>query len=284
MKGEYDPSRRDFTPYGFTAVEWKPSLMSKADHHDEVELNLLVEGSITYLIGGRYEKVQAGKLFVFWAAIPHQVVDTSTTTPYYVMTIPLAWFLQGGFQTETVRALLNGVVFSESTDERFEMDVMLFRSWIQDLEASGPLRDEVVMLEAKARLARLFSNKLTQGVEPSHALSTFETGGLSAIEKMACFIARHYQDAIKIEDICKASGLHPNYAMNLFKKGFGTTLNEYLSYHRLSHAQRLLVSGNDKIIDIAYQSGFGSLSQFNAVFKQRFGCSPRQYRDGHRLG
>ena len=36
-----------------------------------------------------------------------------------------------------------------------------------------------------------------------------------------------------------AVGLHPNYAMNLFKKVFATTLTEYLTQQRLSHAQRL---------------------------------------------
>ena len=281
MRSKFDPSRQDFTPYGFTAVEWTPSLMPKADHHDEVEINFLTEGSITYLMGGRREKVVAGRMFVFWAAIPHQVVDTNTSTPYYVMTIPLSWFLQSGFGTNSVRALLNGVVFSESNNERYDMDLMLFKSWIHDLDQSRLSMEEVVMLEAKARLSRLFTNENTKGVEPSHAISTFETGGLSAIEKMACFIARHYNESLKIEDICKSSGLHPNYAMNLFKKGFGSTLNEYLTYHRLSHAQRLLVSNNDKIIDIAYQSGFGSLSQFNATFKNRFACSPRQYRENH---
>ena len=258
--------------------------MPKADHHDEVELNLITEGSITYMIGGRREKVIAGRMFVFWAAIPHQVVETNTQVPYYVVTIPLSWFLQSGFPSNCVQALLNGSVFSERTDERFEIDVMMFRSWVRELD-SNPHMEEIVVLEAKARLARLFLGNTISDAEPSPEVlpSTVETGGLSAIEKMACYVARHYDQPLKVEDICKASGLHPNYAMNLFKKGFGTTLNEYLTYHRLSHAQRLLVSSNDKIIDVAFQSGFGSLSQFNSVFKSRFDCSPRQYRNTHQI-
>jgi AraC family transcriptional regulator, melibiose operon regulatory protein len=283
MRSQFDPSRRDFTPYGFTAVEWTPTLMPKADHHDEVELNFMTEGSITYIIGGRREKVMTGRMFVFWAAIPHQVVEINTKVPYYVMTIPLSWFLQSGFPSNCVQALLNGIVFSDTMDDRFEIDVMMFRSWIKELDRNHPYMEEIVMLEAKARLARLFLSSPVLDTDPSVEvlLSNVETGGLSAIEKMACFVARHYDQPLKVEDICKASGLHPNYAMNLFKKGFGSTLNEYLTYHRLSHAQRLLVSSNDKIIDIAFQSGFGSLSQFNVVFKNRFGCSPRHYRYAH---
>ena len=50
------------------------------------------------------------------------------------------------------------------------------------------------------------------------------------------------------------------------------------SASRVYHAQRLLSSTNSKIMDIALESGFGSLSRFNANFKEFCGVSPKAYR------
>ena len=69
--------------------------------------------------------------------------------------------------------------------------------------------------------------------------------------------------------------------MTLFKRAFGTTVIDYLTRHLISHAQRLLATTGDKVLSIALDSGFGSISRFNAAFKQACGCSPREYRARH---
>ena len=98
---------------------------------------------------------------------------------------------------------------------------------------------------------------------------------------MACFIAQNYTQPLTAETIGQHVGLHPNYAMALFQQTFGTTLIKYVTQHRLSHAQRLLVTTKDLIVNIAFGSGFGSLSRFNEAFRQSFGCTPREYRRLH---
>ena len=70
--------------------------------------------------------------------------------------------------------------------------------------------------------------------------------------------------------------------MNLFRKAFGTTMTAFITQHRISHAQRLLVTTDDAILDVALASGFQSLSRFNEAFKAACGCSPRDYRKVHR--
>ena len=83
--------------------------MQRPDHHNEIELNFLETGSVTYLFGGRKTIVDAGRLTVFWAAIPHQVIDYGNETAYYVATIPLPWFLQWRLPDHFVQPLLQGL-------------------------------------------------------------------------------------------------------------------------------------------------------------------------------
>jgi AraC-like DNA-binding protein len=71
--------------------------------------------------------------------------------------------------------------------------------------------------------------------------------------------------------------------MSLFKKAFGTTLIDYLTHHRISHAQRLLATTDAKIVEIAFSSGFNSISRFNEAFRRACNCTPREYRRQHAL-
>ena len=49
------------------------------------------------------------------------------------------------------------------------------------------------------------------------------------------------------------------------------------------HAQRELVTSDAKVLAVALDAGFGSLSRFNAAFRAICGCSPRDYRAMHRM-
>jgi AraC-like DNA-binding protein len=103
-------------------------------------------------------------------------------------------------------------------------------------------------------------------------------------EQMASYIARHYQEAFSVHDLAGEVRLHPNYAMTLFKRIFHTTLNEYLTHYRIAQAQRLLVTTDEKVVDIALESGFRTMSRFYEAFERACGCSPTRYRKDHRLG
>ncbi len=104
----FDPTRPDFSPYGFSCVRWTPTTMPRCDRHNEIELNLLETGRLTYLMGGQKVTVPAGRLIAFWAGIPHQILDFESLTDYFVLTIPLAWFLQWRLPDRLTQPILRG--------------------------------------------------------------------------------------------------------------------------------------------------------------------------------
>lgn len=281
----FDPNRPDFAPYGLTCVHWLPSPMRRPDHHNEIELNFLESGSVTYLLGGRKTVIDAGRLSVFWAAIPHQIIDFGRATSYFVATIPLQYFLQWRLPDHFAQPLLQGRVVSEPTRDRAVSDAQLFAHWEEDLQPAGRLLEQAVLLEMQARLLRLALGLPVEPKTPARRarLSLMPQSGLNKMEQMACYIAQNYTERLTVAQIGKFVGLHPNYAMNLFQKTFGTTLINYLTQHRVSHAQRLLATTDESIADIAFSSGFNSLSRFNEAFRRACGDSPREYRRHHLL-
>ena len=109
----FDPTRPDFSPYGFSCVRWTPTTMSRSDRHNEIELNLLEGGRLVYLMGGQKVVVPAGRLAVFWAGIPHQILEFECLTEYFVLTIPLAWFLQWRLPDRLTQPILHGRMIVE---------------------------------------------------------------------------------------------------------------------------------------------------------------------------
>ena len=283
----FDPSRPKFAPYGFTCEIWTPVPMKRADRHNEIELNLLRQGSLTYLLAGNTVTIPARRLAVFWAAIPHQIISSKDKTEYFVATIPLAWFLQCQFPVHFVDAILHARVVLDPEPRTRGGDVEMFEQWVHDLGEPDPLRRRIAFLEIEARLLR-FALAVPPQTPTCRGRKTeqlmIDTGGLNRVEQMASFIAQHYTEPLTAEQISQATGLHPNYAMALFKKTLGITLIDCVTQHRVSHAQRMLATTDEKIIEVALSSGFASLSRFHEAFKRMCSCSPKEYRTKHRVG
>lgn len=280
----FDPQRPDFEPYGFTCVSWRPSPMPRPDRHNEIEINLLRSGSVTYLLGGRKVRIEARRLSAFWAAIPHQIIDYDEPAEYFVATLPLAWFLQCKLPERLVKPLLQGEVISETRAERASSDLQLLEGWERDFHRPREDLHRAVLLELEARLLRLaISSPAFEDCDGRRHHRAISRAGLSKVEQMASMIALRYTQRLSVDAIGRFVGLHPNYAMGLFKNTVGTTLVDYITKHRVSHAQRLLATTDAKVVDIALSSGFSSTSRFNSAFLKECGCPPREYRQQHRL-
>jgi AraC-like DNA-binding protein len=270
----FDRTRPEFSPYGFTCELWTPAGMPRPDRHNEIEVNLLQAGSLTYLFGGQRTTVEAAKLAVFWAAIPHQIVAFDGDEPYFVVTWPLSEFLAAGLELDVVNRVLHGELLVESTTDA--CDQPKFQQWERELRTSDPACERAARLEVQARLLRF-----ARGISERPTVR-YPAPRLSRADQLACYIAQKYQEPLTSRSIAAANGLHPNYAMTLFRKAFGTTMRTFIIQHRISHAQRLLVTTGDAVLDVALAAGFQSLSRFNEAFKTACGCSPRDYRKAHR--
>lgn len=271
----FDNERVDFAPYGFSCEVWTPARMPRPDRHNEIELNYLERGSLTYLMSGARVTISAGQVGCFWAAIPHQIVAHEGNTPYVVVTLPLAWFLQWRLPRAFVQAVMAGRIVCGRA--RKEIDRLLFGRWARE-SGEGPARSpRASLLEIEACVLRMAS-EAGEGTRGGGPLRELQPAELSTIEKIAAFLSANYTEPVTLADVGREGGLHPNYAAALFKETFGTTIHAYLTQHRVSHAQRLLATTDRKVLDIALASGFNSLSRFNAAFRKVCGSTPRAYR------
>ncbi|WP_277482543.1 helix-turn-helix domain-containing protein [Catalinimonas alkaloidigena] len=247
--------------------------MRKPDRHNEIEINYFTEGSITYLFKDQRITIPAKRLTLFWGLIPHQIVHHEGSSPYFVSTIPLSQFLAWKLPASFVDKVLKGELLLEASDQHSGYDEFLFKNWIKDLQSNRSA--EVALLEMQARLSRMADSYLAS---KQHKHSPIHINEVSPVEKIASYIAQNYHKPIKVSDIGEAVGFHPDYANAIFKKAFGSTLSEYITEERISHAQRKLIVTATSITEVAFECGFNSISRFNAAFQKLNRCTPRDFR------
>ena len=103
---------------------------------------------------------------------------------------------------------------------------------------------------------------------------------ITSIRRAIIYIENHFRDDPTLEESARQACLSPVYFGNLFKKTTGQTYVEYLNNCKLNCAKMLLESGMS-VSRACFDSGFGSLSGFLYVFKQKNGISPNEYRKKH---
>jgi len=132
-------------------------------------------------------------------------------------------------------------------------------------------------IEAYGRLIQLaaqqFALRLTdQLADPRAALPP-------AIRKACAFIRSHALTSdLRLPDVARHCGMSGGHFSRRFHHATGLTFREYLTQARVEHARSLLLEGSQSITEIAFASGFQSLSQFHRAFRKAHGCSPRALR------
>ena len=98
------------------------------------------------------------------------------------------------------------------------------------------------------------------------------------IWKARNFIRAHSNEELSLGKVARATHTSPNYFSEKFKEATGTTFVSYVARTRFEKAAALLREGDLRVSEIAFATGFQSLSQFNRVFKKFSGKSPTKYR------
>lgn len=100
----------------------------------------------------------------------------------------------------------------------------------------------------------------------------------SEIVEIVGYMLENYQKPINIETLSWQAEMGRTMFFNEFRRLTELSPNEFLNRLRLQTAIDFLRSTNKSMIDLAYASGFQSLSTFNKQFKRYTGRSPREYR------
>lgn len=268
------------SPRGFFVEEHLADTMTSAHWHDHIEINMLLEGKMTYLFNGMQEHVEAGRLVLFWAAIPHQTIHVTPDSPLVCIYLPLIDFLALPIEAVVRQAVLQGAFVRERSASAHACVAAV--RWVDEWRNGPPARRLLVRDEIALSVRRLVLDHAVSAPNRSVA------GGVTSpsiryAQTLTELISARYSEALTLGSLAHLARVHPTTANRAFRSVLGISVMEYLTRFRLSRAMQRLAETNDPIVDVANDCGFGSTARFYDIFKRRTDQTPRQFRMSARM-
>lgn len=136
---------------------------------------------------------------------------------------------------------------------------------------TGVSLDEAGMLIGRRFVELVSGRKAGPGTTPPAA-------DRRRVVRAASWIEAHAQGEVDLSAAAAEAGLSPFHFLRMFRRVTGVTPHQYLLRSRLRRAARLLAEPERPVTEVAYESGFGDLSNFVRTFHRAAGLSPTAFR------
>jgi len=265
--------------------ERRPAVMRHHHWHGHVEINLPFDEDVEYRINGRSFRLPANHLGVFWAAVPHRLVEAHGCQRMMIAYVPIQQFLIWPLDETLFNDVIKGAVMRSSAPYPLARDHLAML--IRDFERQDSRLVQLVSDDILTMLKRTTRYGWTRLLPPDNDTPRPQRRndpGLEQVRVMLDTIAQRYDTPLTLADIAHEVGLHPNYAMNQFKKVMRTSIKQYITRLRINHAKALLADTRRPILDIALAVGFSTNSRFYAAFKRFEATTPQRFREAAQSG
>lgn len=285
-KRQWEPSKStvEKAPNRLQVSHEQPGVMGLPHWHAQLEINFVIRGAVDYQMHGYSVRLEPGSLALFWGGLPHQVVDTSSDPEYIAFHLPLVNFFRLRLSYAIQHRVIHGATLVSVAPDAG--DFYSFNRWSDYMRSDDVAKTGHAVDELLLRIERIPFEPYSL-IDASGASSSMidhpDPAPFGRVRHICNFIADNFRHDIDVSDIAVSADLHPKYAMSIFRRSTGMTLNEYVNLLRLSYAQAMLINdGEANVLRVAMESGFGSLSAFNKSFRKISGKSPSDFRRGYR--
>ena len=92
-------------------------------------------------------------------------------------------------------------------------------------------------------------------------------------------ISEHFKENITLESVASSVGVTPSHLSRVLNKGNTSGFSNLLNTLRIYHAKQLLETTDLSVSEIAFESGYNSIRNFNRFFYRHFGCTPKEIKN-----
>ncbi|MBA7569385.1 Melibiose operon regulatory protein [subsurface metagenome] len=252
-------------------------------YHPEIEIMYVLKGEGTRFVGDNVENFLAGDFVLIGSNTPHVWRNDKR---YYEN--------REGLYAECLVLFFTPQTFGDaflSSPEMSGIKKMLKEAWrgikfrkketfelkelmVEIFDSEGAER----MLKVLQLLHKMSQHKHTRYLCSLGYHANLEYRDFDRLNRCVEYLMTNFHEKIELNKVAEIANMTPNSFCRYFKKRTTKTFSEFLIELRIGRACQLLTKSNKKVIEIAFESGFNSLSNFNDHFSKTKKMSPRQYR------
>ncbi len=253
--------------------------------HYFVEILYMVEGNAYVEAGEENYVLEPGDLIVFYPQMTHAIYSTGQfPIRYYVLKFDPAHLNISGSAFPSISRLI------AMASEEKEVSVYLEKEKLDQRRVKQLIQESMKELEEKrfgydiilhSNYCLLMAEILRVWEQDGFQIKKREkeTALNEKFAEVSEYISQHYQEEIPVEELAGKFHMSYSYFAAKFKEYYGQTCKEMILAVRLQKAENLLRFTDFDLTYISQETGFCDCSHFIKAFRQRYGVTPRKFRN-----
>jgi AraC-like DNA-binding protein len=244
--------------------------------HLEYELILFTEGTGMSFIGNYVGEFEAGDVFFLGSNLPHTFQKNREDMVVSAVVVhfredfwgpDLLELPESKLIKKLMRNAAHGLKFSGHCKERLSSKIL-------SLEKENGFKRIITLLECLSLMSE---------TDEYNMLSTQEIKELNPkdrdrIDRIFQYTMENFRQPIQLSALAGIAGMTIPAFCNYFKKRTRKTYIDFVNEIRIGHACKLLLTSQQSIVDICFDSGYNSVANFNRQFLKIKGVTPTVYR------
>lgn len=251
--------------------------------HSEYQLFLVLKGNGTRFIGDNVQPYKPGSITFTGPALPH------------------LWRSDSEKKRKNIQIYSEGIVVY--FNEKFMGDHFLqkeetirihrlFKRSLRGLEVTGKANKKVQKMLSKLLVLKGFDSVLellkilnllsqTDDLETlasSGYTNTLKEGDTGRMNTVYAYVMKNFKQKMSVSELAELTSMTPTSFSRYFRVHANKSFSEFVSEIRIGHACKLLIEKKMSSSEACYESGYGTLSNFNRQFKALTQQTPSEYK------
>lgn len=259
---------------------YKPAFNYPLHKHDAIELNFVEHGAgARRLVGDSIEEIGDSELVLIGPNLEHvweQHRCESELIHEITIQIPSDFFSDTWLQRRVMHPIKNmmedarvGIAFGTKAIDMVRERFYKLVSTEPSFESMGMLMSILNDLAVSGDYYCLASSHYSHVQVPVTS---------RRVQLIKDYIDQHYSEEIRMEQLSQLVNMTPNALSRFFKQKTNRSISNYINEVRIGQATLLLVDSTMTVVEISYECGFNTISNFNRTFKALKGITPTDFR------
>lgn len=252
IRHQKDNSRGNYNynAYTYFNANWSPHF------HTNLELIYVLDGFLEVTVNGKREAMSRGD---FALILPGQIHSFETNDHSNI------WIAV--FSEQFVSLFVKRIEGQEGNGSVFRCD---------DATHDFILRN-LVLAESSVVMKKACFYAVCDQYQKSIPLVQHKRRNNDIVCRLLDYVAEHYTEDLSLADVATVFGYEYHYLSRLLNQGYQINFSHLVNEYRIDKAIQLLQSTDKPVTEIALESGFGSVRNFNYAFKAVTKVSPKRY-------